>query len=181
MPSFQQKRRQRGALTAAALVAVSFSTGVALAADPVGGSAPNCTLAALGEGSGYELSQFRGKVVYVDFWASWCTTCVKSFPFMNTLVHEFSDKGLQVLGINLDDKPDKAHAFLTKYPAHFTLAADRSGTCPRSFDVKAMPASYLIDRNGVVRYRHAGFDSEHTQEIRTQLAALLAEPTREKQ
>jgi peroxiredoxin len=151
--------------------------GGAFAADKSAGSpAPDCTLTSVGEGPNYDLKQFRGKVLYLDFWASWCTTCVKSFPFMNDLVHEFGDKGLQILGINLDEKPESAKAFLVKHPAHFTIAADRTGTCPRSFEVKAMPATYLIDRNGVVRYRHLGFRAEQTAEIRTQVASLLAEP-----
>ena len=94
---------------------------------------------------------------------------------MNDLVHEFGGKGLQVLGVNLDEKPENAKNFLVKHPAHFTIAADKAGVCPRSFDVKAMPATYLIDKSGVVRYRHYGFKAEQAQEIRTQLASLLAE------
>jgi peroxiredoxin len=164
-------------LFAVALLVATSLAGIARAAHPVlGGPAPDCTLTALGEGPGVEIRQFRGKVLYVDFWASWCTTCVKSFPFLNSLLHEFGDRGLQVLGINVDEKPDNAKAFLAKYPAHFMIAADKAGACPRSFDVHAMPATYLIDRSGVIRFSHYGFKSEQTEQIRTQVATLLAEP-----
>jgi len=151
----------------------------AIAADKVVGSAaPDCALTALNEGPAYDLRQFRGKVLYVDFWASWCTTCIVSFPFLNTLQHEYGDRGLAILGINVDQKPQDALKFLGRTPAHFMIAADHGGTCPRSFDVQAMPSSYLVDRQGVVRYRHLGFRSGQADEIRTQIAALLAEPER---
>lgn len=164
-------RNKLGAAALAALVTATVSAG-----DPVGNTAPECKLSALGEGPAVDIRQFKGKVVYLDFWASWCTTCVKSFPFMNELTHEFGDKGLQVLGINVDEKPENAKAFLTKHPAHFANGADRSGACPKSFDVRAMPATYLIDRRGVVRFKHFGFKSEQTDEVRAQIAKLLAEP-----
>jgi peroxiredoxin len=168
---------RRSVVFAAIAFAATVLTGMARAAHPVlGGAAPDCVLTALGEGPGYEIRQFRGKVLYVDFWASWCTTCVKSFPFLNDLEREFRDRGLQVLGINVDQKADDAKAFLARHPARFMLAADRSGACPRSFDVHAMPATYLIDRHGVVRYSHYGFRAEQAEQIRSQVNTLLAEP-----
>src|SRR5207249_3774894 len=92
-----------------------------------GTAVPACTLQALGDRAPLDMRQFRGKVVYVDFWASWCAPCARSFPFMNDLDREFRDRGLIVLAINLDEKLEDARAFLAKYPASFALTADPSG------------------------------------------------------
>lgn len=70
------------------------------------------------------LNDFRGKVLYIDFWASWCTPCRKSFPWLNQMQKRYKDAGLVVLAINLDKDYDLAHAFLTKYPAEFLVAYD---------------------------------------------------------
>ncbi len=137
--------------------------------------APNCKLTSIGGGQSYELKQFAGKVLYVDFWASWCDPCVKSFPFLNKLDHELRGRGLQVIGVNMDEAPADAEGFLEKYPAHFTVAADPSGQCAKDFDVKAMPSSYLIDRNGVIRHVHLGFRPGEAEEFRTLVEQLLAE------
>ncbi|CAA9889812.1 Redoxin superfamily (fragment) [Candidatus Methylobacter favarea] len=122
-----------------------------------------------------ELRQFSGKVLYVDFWASWCGPCVKSFPFLNSLHEKFSKEGLQILGVNLDENPADAREFLGKYPADFTVAADANEQCARDFDVKAMPSSYLIDRQGVVRHIRLGFRPGEAKELQSLVERLLAE------
>lgn len=140
-----------------------------------GTAAPACTLQALGEGSQIHVEQFKGKVVYADFWASWCAPCVRSFPFMNELDREFRDRGLQVLAINLDEKLEDARTFLAKHPASFALAADPSGQCPRDFGVRGMPSSYLVDRQGIIRHVHLGFRPEDARKLRALVEQLLAE------
>lgn len=137
--------------------------------------APACLLASLKDTQRYDLQQFRGKVLYVDFWASWCPPCAESFPFLNRLDHALKDKGLQVVGVNMDQAPDEAKAFLAKYPADFTVAADVDEKCARAFDVQTMPSSYLIDRNGVIRYIHFGFRSGEAKELQVLAEQLLAE------
>lgn len=140
-----------------------------------GKAAPNCTLAPLGQRPGYDLSQFRGKVLYVDFWASWCGPCAQSFPFLNELHHALAQRGLEIVGINLDENPEDAKAFLAQHPAHFAVATDAGGNCPGDFGVQAMPSSYLIDRRGVIRHVHLGFRPGETGEIRGLAEQLLAE------
>jgi peroxiredoxin len=140
-----------------------------------GTAAPACTLQALGEGSQIHVEQFKGKVVYVDFWASWCAPCVRSFPFMNELDREFRDRGLQVLAINLDEKLEDARTFLAKHPASFALAADPSGQCPRDFGVRGMPSSYLVDRQGIIRHVHLGFRPGDARKLWALVEQLLAE------
>ena len=139
---------------------------------------PDCTLTALDGSKPFTLKQFQGKVLYVDFWASWCGPCAKSFPFLNQLNQlETSTKtdGLQIVGINLDENLADAQEFLGKYPAQFTVAADAQQECAKTFDVKAMPSSYLVDRKGQVRHVHLGFKPGEAEELQQLVAKLLAE------
>lgn len=137
--------------------------------------APNCSLASLTDTQRHELSDIRAKVRYVDFWASWCGPCAQSFPFMNAMTQEFRERGLQIVGINVDEHADAARTFLQQHPADFRILADATGGCPKSFKVMGMPSSYLIDRNGVIRYVHIGFRPGETGELRKQVEKLLAE------
>jgi peroxiredoxin len=141
-----------------------------------GSAVPDCILTDIGGASSHDLREFRGKVLYVDFWASWCTSCAKSFPFLNALDHDLRARGLQVLGINLDERPQDARAFLAGHPADFALAADHQGTCPRRFGVTAMPSTYLVDRQGTVRHVHLGFHAADADALRVRVESLLAEP-----
>ncbi len=158
------------------LAALLLVHGVSQAADiKPGAAAPNCKLALLDGSAAKDLAQFKGKVVYVDFWASWCGPCAQSFPFMNKLQGDLKPKGLEIVGVNLDEEPGEANAFLAKTPARFTVMADASGQCPQEFGVKAMPSSYLIDRKGVVRQVHLGFKPSEASQLREQVQSLLDE------
>lgn len=151
----------------------------AIAAE-TGSKAPNCALASISDAKTYDLQQFHGKVLYIDFWASWCPPCLKSFPFLNELEQDLKDQGLQVIAVNLDEETQDAKAFLDKAPAQFIVASDSNEQCARSFDVKAMPSSYLIDRNGVIRHIHLGFRQGDAKDLRALAEQLLAEsPERE--
>ena len=136
-----------------------------------------CPLTKLGNSQQtLELNNYTGKVLYLDFWASWCPPCAKSFPFLNELHQQYHNEGLQIIGINLDEVPEDAEKFLIKYPAEFTLASDLSKQCAEDLGVAAMPSSYLIDRKGVIRHIHLGFRSSETQELREKVKQLLSEP-----
>jgi thiol-disulfide isomerase/thioredoxin len=137
--------------------------------------APDCALTAFGEGQRFDLQQYKGKVVYVDFWASWCGPCAKSFPFMNDLYRDLKDRGLEVLGINLDENSEDAKKFLERYTPNFTVAFDTDQQCAKDFEVKAMPSSYLVDRNGIIRHLHLGFRPGEAEQFRVLVEQLLAE------
>lgn len=139
----------------------------------IGHPAPDCALKTLADNHGLSLSQYRGQVVYLDFWASWCGPCAQSFPFMSELARDLRTKGLQVVGVNLDENLEDAHGFLESHPADITLVADMEGQCAQQFGVQAMPSSYLIDRQGVVRHIHMGFRPGEAQEFRALVEALL--------
>lgn len=124
------------------------------------------------------LQQFRGKVVYVDFWASWCPPCLKSFPFMNELQRQFAQQGFKVVAINLDEQREDADNFTSQVPHEFSIAFDNNERdCANAFQVKAMPSSYLIDRQGRIRFAHMGFKTDETEVVRQQIEQLLAEPS----
>lgn len=146
-----------------------------LAVEP-GSPMPTCTLRSWDTGTPVDLGRFQGQVLYVDFWASWCVPCVRSFSFMNALHRELRERGLQVLAINLDENSEDARAFLSRHPADFTVVVDAGGQCPESFGVLGMPSSYLIDRRGVVRHVHLGFRPGEAEVLRKWVEELLAEP-----
>jgi thiol-disulfide isomerase/thioredoxin len=133
---------------------------------------PDCTLK-LGSETGF--GQFRGKVLYVDFWASWCGPCLLSFPFMNDLQNSYGPRGLQVVAVNMDEKPADAAAFLTKHPASFAVASGPNGRCATAFGVATMPTSFLVDRSGRIRDIHPGFRPGDADGLRAAIEGLLAE------
>lgn len=130
-----------------------------LAANVSESEAPAFSVAALDKGQ-ITLSQFKGRVVYLDFWASWCGPCKQSFPWMNSMQEKFQSHGLEVVAVNLDENVDDANKFLAGTPAKFTVAFDAKGQIPRQYGVKGMPTSYLIDREGKIVYQHMGFNAK---------------------
>jgi thiol-disulfide isomerase/thioredoxin len=121
------------------------------------------------------LDAYAGKVVLLDFWASWCAPCRQSFPWMNGLQQEHEDEGLVIVAVNLDQDRELAEAFLAQRPARFRIEYDAPGNIAREFGVQAMPTSFLIDRQGRVRARHAGFRDKQREERERQIDQLLKE------
>ena len=121
-----------------------------------------------------ELSKLKGKVVYVDFWASWCIPCRKSFPWMNELHKKYKDQGLEVVAVNLDKSREPIDDFLAKTPADFTIAYDPSGGTATNYKVSGMPSTYLIDRNGLLQLSHIGFRDKDKVEMESKIKELLA-------
>jgi len=136
---------------------------------------PSCALTTLDGNPAHNLQELKGKVVYMDFWASWCPPCVKSFPFLNELDHELKEQGLHVIGVNLDEKVADAQEFIAKHPVDFSIVADPSKQCAQSFEVMAMPTSYLIDRKGNIRHIHQGFRPGESEELRALITQLVME------
>lgn len=113
---------------------------------------------ALARGGGtLSLQAYRGQVVYLDFWASWCGPCKQSFPFMNAMQRKYADAGLRVVAVNVDQNVADAQGFLRLVPAEFTVALDPGGVWPRQFAIKGMPSNVLIGRDGRTVSTHQGF------------------------
>jgi thiol-disulfide isomerase/thioredoxin len=154
---------------------LALALAASVQAGPPVRAVPNCALTSLDAAQPWELEQLRGKVLWVDFWASWCGPCAESLPFLDELDREFRAQGLEVVGINVDEDPDAARDFLERHPVGFRQAFDASRRCPRDFDVPGMPASFLVDRQGVIRHVHLGFRGGDAERIRGLVRSLLAE------
>jgi thiol-disulfide isomerase/thioredoxin len=122
----------------------------------------------------FDLQQYRGKVVILDFWASWCVPCRRSFPWMNEMQEKYGVQGLVIVGVNLDAEPELAQAFLDEFPANFQIVEGSNGALAKEFDVIAMPSSYVIDRNGDVVERHLGFKVRRQDEYESLIQTVLA-------
>jgi thiol-disulfide isomerase/thioredoxin len=120
-----------------------------------------------------KLAKLQGKVVYVDFWASWCGPCRQSFPWMNDMQAKYGGKGLQIVGVNVDAKSDDARQFLTATPARFAIAFDPQGATPRSYGIKGMPSSVLIGPDGKVLLEHSGFREADRAELESKIQSAL--------
>jgi thiol-disulfide isomerase/thioredoxin len=120
--------------------------------------------------TGAALPDTSGKVVLVDFWASWCVPCKASFPSMERLQQKYGAKGLVIIGIGVDEDAKKYQAFAKKNKVNFTLVHDAQHKAAGFFNPPSMPSSYLCDRKGNIRYIHQGFkgaktEAEYTKEI----------------
>jgi cytochrome c biogenesis protein CcmG/thiol:disulfide interchange protein DsbE len=121
------------------------------------------------------LAPISGKVIWVDFWASWCVPCRRSFPWMNTMQSKYGPEGLEIIAVNLDKERALADGFLAEVPAEFSLRFDPAGGLAKEFGVQAMPSSYLLAADGTVLASHFGFKTadaaEYERAIRDALAA----------
>ncbi len=126
------------------------------------------------QGGMVTLDKLRGQVVYVDFWASWCAPCRRSFPWMNEMQQKYGGKGLAIIAVNVDKKRADADKFLAQLPASFPVVFDEAGTSPAAFGVKGMPSSYLIDARGNVVLVERGFLEGSRGELEERIKALLA-------
>jgi len=141
------------------------------------GAGANSTLRADGDATARAafVRRFEGRVVLVDFWASWCPTCEHAFGFLNSLAEDYRSAGLEVLAINLDSDPRDARDFLAGRRVAFDVAHDATGRCPRGFGLVGMPSAYLIDASGRVRAVTRGFRAGEARALRGRIEALLAE------
>ncbi len=142
------------------------------------GALPALVSAAPSEPSdGLNLSAYKGKVVYVDFWASWCEPCRNSFPWMNSIYRKYKDQGLVVIGVNLDQERPLAEAFIKELNPGFNIVFDTNGQLAEEFKVAAMPSALIIDRQGQARFKHIGFHDNKRANYEQELQQLLAEST----
>ncbi len=161
------------AFVAAALAALLPVS--ALAVGP-GDTAPAFSLLNT-KGDAVSLERLRGQVVYVDFWASWCTPCKRSFPWMNELQQKYGDRGLTVVAVNVDKSRAAAERFLQAMPALFAIVYDPAGNTPAAYAVPGMPTSYLVDAAGKIVYIEQGFHDERRSEIEERIRALIGKGT----
>jgi thiol-disulfide isomerase/thioredoxin len=147
------------------LAAVASALGVGEAALPFA--------LATAAGETIALDKLKGRVVYVDFWASWCGPCRRSFPWMNEMQQKYGAAGFTVVGVNVDKRRPDAEKFLQQTPATFTIVYDPAGKTPEAYGVKGMPSSYLVDASGKVVAVESGFRDEQKAEFEARIKTLL--------
>ena len=122
-----------------------------------------------------DLDAFRGRVVYLDFWASWCAPCLQSFPWMQAMQAAYEPRGLTVVAVNLDQYRKDADRFLAKFHPNFDVRFDPQGEMAERFKIQGMPTGVIIDRHGVARFTHIGFRPAYQAAYEDQLRQVLAE------
>lgn len=131
--------------------------------------------AAAAQAEPLDLSKYRGKVVYLDFWASWCTPCHLSFPWMSELQQTYGREGLAVIAVDLDRDRHAADAFLAENRGALDIVYDPKGDIARQFNFKDMPTAILIGRDGRIRATHAGFVTSQEGAYQADVVQLLQE------
>jgi thiol-disulfide isomerase/thioredoxin len=123
----------------------------------------------------FDLTVFRGRVVYLDFWASWCVPCLQSFPWMQAMQITYKTQGLVVVAVNLDTNRADADKFLNRFTPAFDVRFDPKGELAEFYKVHGMPSSLAIDRHGMTRFTHVGFRTVDGPAYEAQVRELLAE------
>lgn len=127
-------------------------------------------------GGSTDLKQFRGKVVLVNFWASWCPPCRKEMPSMNRLAQILGDGPFVMLGVNAGDSAESVHAFLLQTPVNFPILLDEEGVSLKPWQAFVFPTSYVVDKQGRIRMGLFGSIEWDAPETVARIEALLKEP-----
>jgi peroxiredoxin len=171
MADFHRLARLLGMLALALGTAASHGASAPVA--PARG-APDFTLPTLG-GPNLRLQEQRGRVVLVNFWATWCGPCRVEMPHLNRLYDKYRDAGFVLLAVNIDEDPKTAASLAAKLGMRFPVLLDTDKKVSRLYDLSAMPSTMLIDRDGQVRYTHRGYRDGYEQTYEQQIRALLRE------
>lgn len=148
-------------------------SGAAAAASPGRVAAPGFELPGLRDEAPASLEDFLGKVVYLDFWASWCGPCRESMPLYEAMYRDIGPAHFEILAINLDEEMQDAVEFLARHPVSYRVLSDPAGATAEEWGLKVMPTSFLLDRSGRVVKSYAGFNTSHMGEIRRDIDSLL--------
>jgi len=127
------------------------------------------------DGATISLQSLKGKVVLVDIWASWCIPCRAAFPAYDSLYRQYRDQGFEVLAINVDETRSAADRFLSGREFQMRVLFDPAGVAPTGFNVRAMPTSYLVDKQGAIRFSHEGFTDKALPQYRREVEQLIQE------
>ena len=139
-----------------------------------GGTAPDFSLPELNSETHHQLSDLQGKVVYLDFWASWCAPCRVSFPEIIQLKQDLADKPFEVIAITVDENPEDARRFLRRYDVPYPILLDSDGQLAARYSLPGMPTSFVIDQHGLIQLQHSGFKPGDMTIIREKIETLLS-------
>jgi peroxiredoxin len=127
------------------------------------------------DGTPVKLSSLAGKVIFLDFWASWCKPCKEEFPYLVTLYNDYKDSGFVVVAVNVDNEKSKLESFIANLGVDvpFTVISDTEGKLPELYKLDAMPTSFIIDKKGIIKYKHTGFELSDKQTYVKEITGLL--------
>jgi len=151
-----------------------FITALHASKPTIGKPAPDFSLAALGSKEPITLSSFKGKVVLLDFWASWCIPCKRLMPRLAELKARVP--GLEILAVSVDENRDKALTFLRAVEPGLRAAHDADQKTADAYALEGMPTCFLIDKKGRLRFRHDGYTAEDLEKVEREAKLLLSEP-----
>jgi thiol-disulfide isomerase/thioredoxin len=139
----------------------------------VGAPVPDLTVDGFWDKKPIRLTGYRGKVVLLDIWASWCAPCKEELPALNEMAGRLAARGIEIVAISVDEDRQAAETFLKKHKRwSLTLAHDPAGSVPSSLNPPKMPTSYIIDGDGIVRHVNAGYQAGDARRLEQQLLAL---------
>ncbi len=164
---------RRRAMVGAALAVAVGGTGATQVA-PLAASAPDFTLRSA-DGPAVRLQEQRGRVVMVNFWATWCGPCRQEMPQLNRLYGKYRDAGFTLLGVNVDEDQGKAVSLASRLGLQFPVLLDTDKKVSRLYDLSTMPSTVLIDRDGRMRYLHLGYREGYEDTYERQIRELLKE------
>jgi len=157
------------------LLAVLLLQAGVVGAVGVGEVAPDFDVPSLRGDGRVSLAQYRGKVVLLDFWASWCGPCAASVPHYRELRSGLAGRGFELVALGLDENAADGRAFLDRFAVGYPAGSDPQGTVASRYALKGMPYAVLIDRDGIVRVTHTGFEPADFERLRARIEQLLQE------
>lgn len=169
-----QKILKGVSLLVAAAVLGTLSMGGIAASDLTGQEAPDFVLKS-SSGENLRLSEYRGDVVMINFWATWCGPCRQEMPLLDDLYARYNRVGFNLLGVNIDDDASRAMRMIEELGVNFPVLFDDTKDVSRLYQVEAMPVTVLVDREGKVRHVHHGYKPGYEEKYLTEIRSLLRE------
>jgi len=157
----------------ACLIIIGVLAYIPLASSSERTSAPDFSLPRIGQPGNVNLTELKGRVVYLDFWATWCPPCRKSFPWMEEMHTRYKDEGLTIVAVNIDGKVELAEKFVQELNPGFIVAHDPGKKTASLYKLRAMPSSYLINRNGNIISTHLGFRTSKSISLEKEIQQAL--------
>jgi len=153
---------------------LGFWLSITAHAENVQGAAPDFTLKSQ-SGKNTKLSELRGQVVLINFWASWCGPCRQEMPLLEKLYQRYRPLGFTILGVNVEEDPTAANKLLKEISVSFPVLFDSENTVSKLYKVRGMPSTVIVDRDGNMRHLHTGYQPGYETEYQDQVRALLKE------
>ncbi len=173
---FTSARFSRYFATCLYILALVAFTNNTFASSSDNSAAPNFSLPMISKEGKINLEDLKGRVVYVDFWATWCPPCRRSFPWMEEMHTRYHEDGLTIVAISVDAKYELAEKFIQELNPSFISAHDPGKKTAKLYKLRAMPSSYLIDRNGNIIKTHLGFRASRSHKVEAEIKAALKQP-----